>query len=148
MEVEKRAGMKKYLSAHVLLAPLQFALSVWGLCIVQRRSSVPCASQLNYNNSLDVVLLSVVVISQLVDIVATLFAVYLFSVSNINDEDNVADEQVCRRIRMYARTHARRPPHKLASSSRRPTRCGRAAAARCAAPSKVALTELTRPYIP
>jgi hypothetical protein len=88
VEVEKREdGIGKYLTAHIILGGFQFILALFGMFVIAARSYVPCANELGRTPSFELILLSVVVITQLVDITSLMCCCYTFSAS-----ENVADE--------------------------------------------------------
>lgn len=92
VEVSKRQGMKRYLSVHIFLGILQFLFAILGLLIIQHHSSIPCSTDLDNGNKIDLLLLSVVVISQLIDILSLFCCCYLFSSNPVgiltqNDEN-------------------------------------------------------------
>ena len=101
VEVSKRHSMKKYLSVHIFLGILQFLFAVLGLLIIQHHSSIPCSNNLDNGNKIDLLLLSVVVISQLIDILSLFCCCYLFSSNPVgilthNDENKTNEIWVSR----------------------------------------------------
>ena len=92
VETEKREdGIGKYLTAHIFLGVMQFILSIFGLLVISSRSFIPCINDFKTTQQYDVVLLSVVVISQLIDVTSLLCCCYSFSATKVG-EDSIADD--------------------------------------------------------
>ena len=82
---KREVGLGKFLTAHVVLGGCQFVLAIVGLCVISAHSSIPCVSDFKSYQSYDLVLLSVVVITQFVDISSQMCCCYAFSASREDD---------------------------------------------------------------
>ena len=92
VETGKRdKGIEKYLTAHVILCAAQFLLAIFGLFVVSVDSFIPCASTFQISKTYDLILLSVIIITQLVDISTLVCCCYTFSAkmgSKFPDQDD------------------------------------------------------------
>ena len=108
VEVSKRHGMKKYLTGHIFLGILQFLFAILGLLIIQHHSSIPCSTDLDNGNKVDLLLLSVVVISQLIDILSLFCCCYLFSSNPVGmlaqNDENMTNEIWVSRCRVLCKS--------------------------------------------
>ena len=82
---KREVGLGKFLSAHVVLGGCQFVLAIVGLCVISAHSTIPCVSDFKSYQSYDLILLSVVVITQFVDISSQMCCCYAFSASREDD---------------------------------------------------------------
>jgi hypothetical protein len=90
LEVSERAGLDFYMNGHVVLGVAQALLAVIGFCITQI-SSFPCSG--DFYSHTDFILLSVVVISQLIDVLGLLCCCYMFSHKEFGTElDQTGDD--------------------------------------------------------
>ena len=85
VETHRRSGIGKVLLLHIILGILEFCCAVFGLVVIANRVSVPCTADIVDTTRVTVILLSVVVFSQLIDIAALLCCCYLFSANKVND---------------------------------------------------------------
>lgn len=95
VETERREeGLEKFLTAHIVLGGMQFLLAIFGVFVVSRNSFVPCARTFQMSKTFDLTLLSVIIISQLVDISSLACCCYTFSSGRESDkfvdDDDVA----------------------------------------------------------
>lgn len=95
VETERREeGLEKFLTAHIVLGGMQFLLAIFGVFVVSRNSFVPCARTFQMSKTFDLTLLSVIIISQLVDISSLVCCCYTFSSTResdkFGDDDDVA----------------------------------------------------------
>jgi hypothetical protein len=82
---KRDAAMRKYLSAHILIATIEFGVAIYGVTVVSGHAFLPCYSILKHtSNSADIILLSVVIASQFIDISMQLCCCYIFSSSKID----------------------------------------------------------------
>jgi hypothetical protein len=80
VEKEKRDnGLEKFLTAHIVLCVSQFALAIFGVFVVSSDSYIPCASTFQMSKTYDLILLSVIIITQFVDISSLVCCCYTFS---------------------------------------------------------------------
>ena len=94
VETSKREeGIGHLFLAHIVLGCMQFILAVFGLFIVSAHSFIPCSDQFKNSQTNDLVLLSVVVITQVVDISSLVCCCYAFSV-NEESEEYTEDHEV------------------------------------------------------
>jgi sn1-specific diacylglycerol lipase len=92
VETSKRdEGLGKYLTAHIILGIMQFILAIIGLFAINSRSLIPCVNDLAKTQKYDLILLSIVVISQLLDISSLVCCCYSFS-ANKEGEGSFEDE--------------------------------------------------------
>ena len=91
VQSHKRDNVRGQLTYHCVLGVLQFTLVIFGLATITSHSSVLCSSEI-HDSRLDIIVISVVVISQLVDICSILCCCYLFSSQRINDVFQTRDE--------------------------------------------------------
>jgi hypothetical protein len=92
VETSKRdEGLGKYLTAHIFLGIIQFILAIVGLFAINSRSLIPCVNDLVETQKYDLILLSIVVISQLFDISSLVCCCYSFS-ANKEGEGSFEDE--------------------------------------------------------
>lgn len=89
---KREEGIGKYLTAHIFLGVIQFILSIFGMFAISSRSSIPCINDFEETQQHDIILLSVVAISQLVDITSILCCCYSFSTFK-GREGYLKDEQ-------------------------------------------------------
>jgi sn1-specific diacylglycerol lipase len=100
VEIERReAGIGKYLTAHIVLGGFQFILALFGMFVIAAHSYVPCANELGQSPSFELVLLSVVVITQLVDITSLMCCCYTFSASESMADESSGDNLMVTRIK-------------------------------------------------
>ena len=91
VETEKRErGIGILFAFHIFFGMAQFILAIFGLFIISARSYVPCAQTLQ-GNTHDLILLSVVVITQLVDISSLVCCCYTFSSKKDGIESSLDD---------------------------------------------------------
>lgn len=83
---KREVGIGKYLTAHLFLGAAQFILGITGISVVISRSSTVCVNDLRYTKQYDLALLSLITISQLVDIGALVCCCYTFSASREGEE--------------------------------------------------------------
>jgi sn1-specific diacylglycerol lipase len=80
VETEKRdKGLEKFLTAHIVLCVSQLVLAIFGVFVVSADSFVPCASAFQMSKTYDLILLSVIIITQFVDVSSLLCCCYTFS---------------------------------------------------------------------
>lgn len=94
VQTEKRdKGLEKFLTAHIVLCVSQFVLAIFGVFVVSANSYIPCASTFQMSKTYDLILLSVIIITQLVDISSLLCCCYTFSAKKgsveLPDHDDV-----------------------------------------------------------
>ena len=78
IELDKRNDqLELYLSAHYVLSFLQIGLCLWGIAILNRVFEVPCATEVVNNNNADVIIITLVVITQLIDVMLMFFCGWL-----------------------------------------------------------------------
>ena len=86
-EASKReVGIQNYFTAHIILGCMQFILAIYGIFIISAHSFIPCSSSFKNSKSFDLVLLSVTVITQLVDISSLVCCCYTFSANEESEE--------------------------------------------------------------
>ena len=85
---KREVGIGKYLTAHLFLGGAQFILGITGIAVTISRSSTVCVNDLKYTKQYDLALLSLIAISQLVDIGALVCCCYTFSSSREGEEFN------------------------------------------------------------
>ena len=76
VDTPSRSGLGYYLSWHIALGLLQLLLAIVGFCVIQL-TEFPCSSE--FHTKADILFLSVVVISQLIDVLGLLCCCYIFS---------------------------------------------------------------------
>ena len=92
VETSKREiGLGKFLTFHILLGCCQFILAIFGCLVISAHSVIPCVTDFENYERYDLILLSIVVISQLVDISSLMCCCYTFS-ANREDEVHMHDE--------------------------------------------------------
>jgi hypothetical protein len=85
---KREVGIGKYLTAHLFLGGAQFILGITGIFVTISRSSTVCVNDMRYTKHYDLALLSLITISQLVDIGALLCCCYTFSASREGEESH------------------------------------------------------------
>lgn len=85
VETHRRSDLGKVLFCHMILGTFEFGSAVFGVVVIDRRVRIPCLTDALDTRDTDVILLSLVVISQLIDITALLCCCYLFSANKVND---------------------------------------------------------------
>ena len=107
VESHRRGGLGKVLFFHVFLGFVEFGVAVFGISIVQQKVRFPCLSNA-VRQPIDIILLSVVVISQLIDVMALLCCCYCLSANRINDpilvDEQWANSRWERRCKTLCRT--------------------------------------------
>ena len=109
VETERREeGLEKYLTAHIVLGGMQFLLAIFGVFVISQNSFIPCARTFQMSTTFDLILLSVIIVSQLVDISSLVCCCYAFSSksesSEIVDDDEIATsiyERRCKSLVHY-----------------------------------------------
>ena len=80
IEVEMRAGrLQKFLLGHYALVSLQCIVILWGIALLNDTYNMPCASNIVTESNTDVILLTLVVISQAIDVGLMFFCCWLLS---------------------------------------------------------------------
>ena len=92
VEAHRRSGLGKVLHFHGFLGLAEFGIAVFGISVVENSVRFPCLSD-NFQQPTDIILLSVMVISQLIDVMALLCCCYCLSANRINDPILVDDER-------------------------------------------------------
>lgn len=85
-------GMGKLFTAHIILGASQFFLAIFGAFVVSANSFIPCATTFQLSRTYDLILLSVIIISQLVDISSLVCCCYIFSSKKVSAE-GIDDEE-------------------------------------------------------
>lgn len=89
IEVEVRAGrLQKFLMGHYALVSLQLIVILWGIAILSNTYNMPCTSGIITQNNTDVILLTLVVISQSIDAGLMLFCAWFLSSKEANGENS------------------------------------------------------------
>ena len=91
VQTHKRDSVRGQLTYHCILGVFQFILVIFGLIVIASHSDVLCSYEI-HDNRLDIIVISIVVISQLIDICALLCCCYLFSSRRISDVLQARDE--------------------------------------------------------
>lgn len=91
VQTHKRDIIRGQLTYHCILGVIQFILVVFGLIVIASHSDVLCSYEI-HDNRLDIIIISIVVISQLIDICSLLCCCYLFSSRRISDVLQARDE--------------------------------------------------------
>ena len=84
---KREVGLGKFLTAHIILGFCQFVLAIVGLIVISAHSTIPCVSDFKSYQHYDIILLSVVVITQFVDITSLMCCCYAFSANKEDDSD-------------------------------------------------------------
>lgn len=84
VESYKRTHMNKYLTVHVIFGLIQLLLAIIGLMLINHRVLIPCTTELKHSNQIDLVLLSAVVISQLIDVLSLFCCCYFLSGNSVD----------------------------------------------------------------
>ena len=93
VETAKRdEGIGKLLTAHIILGTSQFFLAIFGVFVVSANSFIPCATTFQRSRTYNLILLSVIIISQLVDISSLVCCCYVFS-SKQESAEGIDDEE-------------------------------------------------------
>jgi sn1-specific diacylglycerol lipase len=89
VQSEKRVGINQYLSVHMYLGIMQFILALFGLLVTQNIDGleVPCHEDVDKHNTF-LILLTIVIISQLVDIFSQICCCFIFSARKVVDNQN------------------------------------------------------------
>ena len=94
VETHRRSGIGKILLLHIFLGTLECLCAVFGMVVISNRVRVPCAADALDTSHTDIILLSVVVVSQLVDITALACCAYVFAANKVGDASSAPlDEQ-------------------------------------------------------
>ncbi len=91
VETEKRHSLGKFLSIRIALGLLQLLCAIFGIITLNYQSNVPCNAQFE-SSSLNRIFVSIVVISQMIDVSALCCCCYLFSANRIDDDMQPRDE--------------------------------------------------------
>lgn len=91
VQTHKRDSIRGQLTYHCILGVFQFILVIFGLIVIASHSDILCSYEI-HDNRLDIIVISIVVISQLIDICALLCCCYLFSSRRISDVLHARDE--------------------------------------------------------
>ncbi len=91
VDTEKRSELGNYLSIRIFLGILQLLCAVFGIVTLNFKSNVPCNSQFEHSE-LNRVFVSIVVISQMIDLSAICCCCYLFSANRIEKDVVPRDE--------------------------------------------------------
>lgn len=85
VETHRRSGIGKILMLHIVLGTLECFCAIFGVIVIANRVRVPCTADALDTAHTDVILLSVVVVSQLIDITALACCAYLFAANKVGD---------------------------------------------------------------
>ena len=85
-------GIGKLFTAHIILGTSQFFLAIFGVFVVSANSFIPCAITFQQSRTYDLILLSEIIISQLVDISSLVCCCYVFS-SKRESAEGIDDEE-------------------------------------------------------
>jgi len=91
VQTHKRDHIRGQLTYHCILGLFQFVLVIFGLIVISSHSRLLCSYEI-HDNRLDIIIISIVVISQLIDICSLLCCCYLFSSRRISDVLQARDE--------------------------------------------------------
>ena len=87
VETSKREeGIGYYFLAHIILGCIQFILAIFGIFIVSAHSFIPCSGLFQNSQTYDLILLSVIVITQIVDISSLACCCYAFSANKESEQ--------------------------------------------------------------
>ncbi len=87
IEVERRAGsLQKFLIGHYALVSVQLIIILWGIAILSNAYNMPCASDVVTQSNTDVILLTLVVISQSIDVGLMFFCCWFLSSKETDSE--------------------------------------------------------------
>jgi hypothetical protein len=90
---ERDQKLPKYLYAHVVLGVLQLGASLFGIAVIAGLADLPCSTSFTLHEyNVEQVLLSIVVISQLVDVFAVVFWIWVFKSSRVERPENTEPE--------------------------------------------------------
>lgn len=86
VQTEKRVGINQYLSFHMYLGIMQFILALFGLLVTQNIEviDIPCHDDIDKHYKF-LIILTIVIISQLVDIFSQICCCFLFSAQKVVD---------------------------------------------------------------
>lgn len=103
IDQEKRHGLLRYLTLHSILGIFQMILSLFGIVIISNHQ-IPCSEGIHEEN-VPLICLSIVVISQLIDVLSLVCCCFMLSKSHDNQEmdDEMAVELWQRRCQTCMR---------------------------------------------
>ena len=80
IELEKRNDqLELYLSAHYVLSFIQLCICFWGMALLNRVYDIPCASEVVNQSNADVIIITLVVITQFIDVTLMFFCGWFLS---------------------------------------------------------------------
>ena len=91
-ETEQRSSLGFYLNIKIFLGALQIMCALFGLISLTAQSKVPCNSEFE-QSGLTRAFITIVVVSQLIDVFSIICCCYLFSANKIDEEDRHQEPQ-------------------------------------------------------